>query len=29
MRFVGCGSELSLLLAKAHETMAELRGPKN
>ncbi len=29
MRFVGCGSELTLLLAKAQETMAELRGVKN
>lgn len=26
MRFVGCGSELTLLLAKAQETVAELRG---
>jgi hypothetical protein len=26
MRFVGCGSELTLLLAKAQETVKELRG---
>ena len=26
MRFVGCGSELTLLFAKAQETVAELRG---
>jgi 2-dehydro-3-deoxyglucarate aldolase/4-hydroxy-2-oxoheptanedioate aldolase len=29
MRFVGCGSELTLLLAKAQETIAELRGKAN